>query len=107
MKARIVSDPRMNETERLYAGELEKRRLTGHIKKWVFEGVKFRLADNTFYTPDFWVVDVRDYVTVYEIKGFWRDDARVKWKAIADLWPEFMWVAVRRVKGQWKEEVYR
>ncbi|QBR00487.1 hypothetical protein [Paraburkholderia pallida] len=51
----------MNQTEERYAQHLEQRKQAGEIA-WVgFEAWKFRLADSTFYTPDFAVMlaDVR------------------------------------------------
>jgi hypothetical protein len=49
--------------------------------------MKFRLADNTFYTPDFMVVMADGLLEAHEVKGFWEDDARVKIKVAASLFP--------------------
>jgi hypothetical protein len=43
----------MNKTEAAYAGHLELQRRAGDVEWFKFEALKFRLADNTFYTPDF------------------------------------------------------
>lgn len=106
MIAKDITNYRMNQTEQRWAGELEGWRLAGDIKLWRFEAVKFRLADNCFYTPDFWVLLSDNTVEIHEIKGFWRDDAKVKFRAVADAWPEFVWVSIRRIKGKWEKEVY-
>ncbi len=46
----------MNKTEMLYGSQLEMRRRAGEIAWFKFGGLKLRLADNTFYTPDFFVM---------------------------------------------------
>jgi len=46
----------MNSYEAAYAADLEARRIAGEIAWVKFEGLKFRLADSTFYTPDFAVM---------------------------------------------------
>ena len=43
----------MNKTEAAYARTLELRKAADEVAWYKFEGLKFRLADNTFYTPDF------------------------------------------------------
>lgn len=44
---------------------------------------------------------------MHEIKGFREDDARVKIKVAARLFPEFAFVGVQRRKGEWVEERFR
>lgn len=46
----------MNKTESAYSQHLEMRKHAGEIAWYRFEGIKLRLADNTFYTPDFAVM---------------------------------------------------
>lgn len=46
----------MNGGERRYASRLEVSKLAGQIFDYKYEAIKFRLADNTFYTPDFMVM---------------------------------------------------
>ena len=74
-----------------------------------FEGFKLRLADNTFYTPDFAVMLVNGALEMHEVKGFWQDDARVKIKSAADLYP-MPFVAVRvtskKEGGGWSTECF-
>lgn len=103
-------DPRMNRWEAAYALEvLEPRRLAGELAEWGFEDTKLRLADRTWYTPDFRVVGVGGETEFHEVKGFWRDDARVKLKVAARLFPRYRFLAVRRRKkregGGWQVEV--
>lgn len=72
---------KMNRWEAQFAAMmLEPRKLCGEVDDYLFEAVKFRLGPKCFYTPDFLAVTSRGLNEVHEVKGFWRDDARVKWK---------------------------
>lgn len=77
----------MNKTEQAYAAHLERVKQSGLIAWYKFEGMKFRLADNTFYTPDFMVMLSGGELQAHEVKGFWQDDARAKIKIAADMYP--------------------
>lgn len=90
----------MNKTEEAYAAELELQKRAGMILWYKFEGIKLRLADNTFYTPDFVVMVADGVIECRETKGFWTDDARVKIKVAAALFP-FRFIALKRIKGRW------
>jgi hypothetical protein len=97
----------MNKSETAYSVHLEAEKYAGKILWWKFEGVKLRLADNTFYTSDFAVMNADGVIELHEVKGFWQDDARAKIKIAADLYP-FVFKAVKaRAKkngGGWEEE---
>ena len=97
----------MNKTEQAYAERLEYLRSIGAVAWYKFEGVKLRLADNTFYTPDFAVMLPDGQMEMHEVKGHWTDDARVKIKVAADMYP-FQFVALRakskRDGGGWAAE---
>lgn len=98
---------KMNKTESNYAAYLEGLKQAGGISWYKFEGLKFRLADNTFYTPDFAVLTSEGYLEAHEVKGFWRDDARVKIKIAAEMYPiRFVAVKAEAKKrgGGWKME---
>lgn len=94
---------RMNKTESDYAMHLEILRAAGQVKRWDFEPAKLRLADKTWYTPDFRVVMSDDTIEFHEVKGFWRDDARVKIKIAAEHHP-YRFVAVKRNGAGWQYE---
>lgn len=85
----------MNATERAYADELELLQRAGEVAWYRFEGVKLRLADNTFYTPDFAVMLSNGEMQMHEVKGHWLDDARVKIKVAAEMYP-FQFFALKR-----------
>ena len=87
---------RMNKTEAAYAAHLDLLLAAGEILGWKFESVKLRLADLTWYTPDFLVQLPSREMEFHEVKGFWRDDARVKIKVAAETFPAFHFLAVQR-----------
>ena len=84
----------MNKTEAAYAALLESQKAAGEVAWYKFEAMKLRLADNTFYSPDFAVMLPNGELEMHEVKGFWADDARVKIKVAADMHP-FRFIAVR------------
>ena len=99
----------MNKTETAYADELKLMAHTGQIQWFKFEGVKLRLADNTFYTPDFAVMASDGVLEMHEVKGHWMDDARAKIKIAADLYPfRFRAIRVKAKKdgGGWAVEEF-
>lgn len=99
----------MNKTEQAYGAHLELLRQSGYVAWFKFEGVKLRLADNTFYSPDFAVMLTDGQMQMHEVKGFWQDDARVKIKVAADLYPfEFIAVKAKAKKdgGGWSVEEF-
>ena len=99
----------MNRTEAAYAAELEVRKAAGDVAWYRFEGLKLRLADSTFYTPDFAVMLHDGVMECHEVKGHWQDDARVKIKVAAELYPfRFVAVKVRTKKdgGGWAVEAF-
>ena len=69
-----------SKTEMLYAQHLD-----GLHRRWVYEGVTFKLADGLRYTPDF-VVLADERPEFHEVKGFWRDDAKAKFKVARTLY---------------------
>lgn len=99
----------MNKTEAAYAENLQRRMLAGEVLWFKFEGIKLRLADATFYSPDFAVMVDSGQMEMHEVKGFWQDDARVKIKVAASLFP-FRFIVVqplaRKVGGGWKAEEF-
>lgn len=100
---------KMNKTEAAYDAYLWTQRHAGEVLWHKFEAMKLRLADNTFYTPDFMVLLTSGFIEVHEVKGFWEDDARVKIKVAASIYPfKFIAVTVRAKKrgGGWDREEF-
>lgn len=95
----------MNKTELAYDAFLKAETHAGRVLWHKFEGIKLRLANNTFYTPDFAVLPRSGLIEIHETKGFWRDDARVKIKVAASIYP-FKFVAVKKKSGGWEREEF-
>jgi hypothetical protein len=100
-------DPRMNKTEAAYALVLEAQRRAGEIAEWKFEAIKLRLANKTYYTPDFNVWGVGGELVFHETKGgFVREDAWIKLKVAAEHFPRFGFLMAQKQKdrdgGGWK-----
>lgn len=97
----------MNKTEAAYEAVLRARQMAGEVAWFRFEGVKLRLADNTFYTPDFAVMLADGQMEMHEVKGYWEDDARVKIKVAAEMYP-FRFLAIMPIAkkhgGGWSVE---
>jgi hypothetical protein len=101
----------MNKTEQAYANLLETRKLAGEILGWRFEAYKLRLADNTYYTPDFQLQLPNGEIQLHETKAcradgsiLAEDDAMVKIKVAAELYPEFQFCLVGKERsGKWRE----
>lgn len=99
----------MNKLEAEYNGFLETQKHLGLILWFKFEGIKFRLADKTFYTPDFAVMMSTGEMEVHETKGFMMEDANVKIKVAASLYPfKFKLIKKRAAKngGGWDVKEY-
>lgn len=94
----------MNKTEKARAIELEAMRRSGQIASWAYERITLKLADDCRYTPDFFVVDLLGGITFEEVKGFWRDDARVKIRVAAAQFPQFAFTALKQTRDGWSVE---
>jgi hypothetical protein len=91
----------MNKTEAAYAATLDQRRAAGEVAWFKFEGLKFRLADNTFFTVDFAVMMSNSVMEMHEVKGFMQDDANVKIKVAASMYPFIFKVIRKGMGGAW------
>ena len=75
----------MNKTESEYSMILETKLRTGTILDWRFEPMKFRLAEKTTYSPDFFVV-LPNCFEIHATKGpYIREDSWVKLKTLTAL----------------------
>jgi hypothetical protein len=107
--AAVSKTRKMNSWEQAFSYELKARQEAGELVWWAFEPLRFRLADGAWYKPDFGAVSVDGVLTLYEIKGHWRESARVRIKVAADRHP-FRFIALRKRKaaegGGWDSEVF-
>lgn len=93
--------PYRSALERDYADVLAARQRVGEVVTWRYEALTLRLASGIRYTPDF-VVELPDGgIELHEVKGWWREDAKIKFREAAAQWPCFEWVVVGRERGQW------
>ena len=82
---------------------LELERHAGKVQWWKFEGIKLMLAKNTSLTVDFAILPETDILTLIDVKGskaMVTDDARVKMKLAAELYPFVFKLAYPRAKGE-------
>ena len=97
----------MTKLEADYAKLLEERRIAGVILRWDYEPEHLRLADRTYYVPDFRVLMADGTVEFHEVKGLWLANARTKIKVAAELHPYRFLAVMRRAKkdgGGWVVE---
>lgn len=106
----------MNSTEAKYADHLEILKLAGEIAFYEFERVTLKIAPDTRYTADFFVVSLDGLMEFREVKpakknqqtgeiGFYAEgDALVKIKSAAERFPYFRFLIVWPVEGNWKEK---
>lgn len=114
MRARATMHLRqMNRLEEKYARHLQDRLITGEIRWYLYEAWKFRLADNTTYTPDFIVVDNALRIEAHEVKAQWstgkagwKDDSRAKIKIAAEMHPVRFIAATFVRDGNWEFEEF-
>ena len=101
----------MNKLEAKYAEHLEINKTFGNILWWSFEPIKLRLADRTFYSPDFLVMSSDERMEVHEVKGTSRgkpwaeDDAMVKIKVAASIFP-FKFLMIWKLKDGWQQKEF-
>ena len=98
-----------NKWESKYAEYLEIMRRTGEISAWRFEPIRLRLANSAWFKPDFLVVARNedkdcDVFQFHEVKGFWREAAKVRIKVAAELFPFFDFIVVKWKDGNWEKE---
>ena len=94
----------MNKTEARFAQVLDLRKLAGEILWFEFEMVTLKLATDTRFTPDFCALNAASEFEFYEVKGYMQDDAFVKIKVAAKLFPARFYLVYAKPKkdgGGW------
>ncbi len=91
----------LNKTEQAFLDYLRTELpQAGHL----VQAITLRLANGVRYTPDFFSYFTEDFnkvtVVAYEVKGYMRDDASVKIKVAASLYP---WITFKLVTKHGKE----
>ena len=91
-----------------YAQMLEAQARSGLIKSWMYEGITVRLADGVRFTVDFNVIALDGSLSMVEVKGpYMRDDARIKLRVAARMFPMWSWFLVRKKRGAFVVEEIR
>jgi len=90
---------KMNPLEVRYAIQLAALKAASEILDWRFEEVRFKLGgtketNEAWFKPDFFIVYPARF-EIHEIKGHWREAARVRMKVASQLYPWFVWKAVK------------
>jgi hypothetical protein len=89
---------KMNKTEAAWWAKLQA---DGHA--WVgAQNITLKLADDCRYTPDFFFLTQDGKLHAHETKGFFREDAKVKIRVAARLFPFISFTVVTKEKGEWK-----
>lgn len=103
----------MNRTEAAYRDHLEAEKRSGRILEFWFEHIKLKIADNACgYTPDFMVMRADGVIELHEVKGslrIFQEDAKVKAKVCADMYPflvKVVWPRKKKDGGGWEEMQY-
>lgn len=92
-----TDERKLNKTERAYLDYL--RALN---PQWLgIQNITLKLGYDTRYTPDFFGIDTLGVIHAREVKGFWRDDAKVKIKVAARLFPWIKFTVAMKTKTGW------
>ncbi len=95
-----TDESRLNKTEAAFLAWLR----ANHWENIAIQAITLKLGDDCRYTPDFTAIKDGKLVA-FEVKGFWRDDARVKIKTAARQFRWLKFIAVTKAKGGgWDEE---
>lgn len=94
-----TDEAKLNKTERAYLNLL---RAQGY--PWIgVQNITLKLGDDCRYSPDFWTIGPNGELMAHEVKGFFRDDAKVKLKVAARMFTWIRFILIQRKAGQWIE----
>ena len=110
----LKRDGSLNTLESRFRDQLEEWKMAGLVRWYIAKPCAFRISQGCHWYPDFmvwwgyakgpfstdyrpthWEIDqsfagVEQNIQLIDVKGFWRDDALVKVKTIAELYPCFL-----------------
>lgn len=92
---------KMNKWEEEFARQLFERMMADEISGYMFERFRFELAHKCLYIPDFMILHPHGGFAAAEVKGFRRDDAMVKLKVAARMYPDINFSLWTKEKGLW------
>jgi len=91
--------------EQSYGDLLALQLIAKEIAWWAYEPWRFKLADGAWYKVDFGVMLLDGSLEAREVKGFWREAARLRIKVASSLHP-LRFKAITRSDGAWIEECF-
>ena len=91
--------PYKSKWEAQYAAVLESLKTAGRILWYRYEGLRLRLAEGALFSPDFAVVTADGTLELHEVKGQWREAAKVRWRIAKENYP-FVFKLVQKGKGR-------
>lgn len=95
--------PYASSYERDYAKHLQLRKRAGEILGWTYACPPFLIGFDCRYKPDFMVTLNNGTVEMHEVKGYFRDDAKVKLMVAASAFPLHPFILVTWDKSTgWK-----
>lgn len=107
-KPEVKASPYRSKLEASFAQHLDALQHGGAIKAWRYEPMRLILAPKTSYCPDFLVEQADGSIVLIEVKGYWREDAKIKIKVAARMFPWWDFYVYSRPKGgDWREERVR
>ena len=90
----------MNRMEAEYDRELALRVRAGVVAWYRFEGITLKLGADCRFTPDFFVMLANAELACFEVKGTaFADDAKVKLRVAAAMFPFRFYLVTRPTKG--------
>lgn len=92
----------MNKWEEQHAGMLWIRVMAQDVSGYHFERFRFKIGKKCLYIPDFVLLENDGSFSVDEVKGFRRDDAMVKIKVAALMYPQITFRLWEQKRGAWK-----
>lgn len=100
----------MNKGEAAFGRHLEFEKQQGRVLWYGFEKIKFRIGKKCFFTPDYFVVYADGSIEIIDVKGrknnsyYCREDAKVKLRAAASLFPFKVAVVWPERAGGWSKD---
>lgn len=97
----------LNNTEKSFAAYLQERQSAGAILWWKAHPFNVRLAEKTFYRPDFLCLMADMSLVIFEVKGSYTSEkGRMKVKLCAEALPVFKIIKASRKNGAWQFEEF-
>lgn len=91
----------MNAWEKEHARTLFDRHQADEISGYYYERFRFEIGHRCLYIPDFVILHSNGTFGAEEVKGFMRDDANVKIKVAARMYPQIVFTLWTKKDGDW------